>query len=365
MNKYFYFFLGTNAELIKFAPVIKALRKRKAKVKLIYSGQNIVNFDDYGEWIGDLKPTIAFKEKKNKSSVFQFILWTFKTLFLGMTRLKKEFKRDPKDKIYFIIHDDTVSALIGALIAKFHRLTLVHIESGLFSFNYSEPFPEEICRHINATLSDIVFTPNKWGIHNLRHVKGQKVVTGENTLIEMYHWAIKKKWTIPKPRVRGKYYILILHRQEHVFLKKDWSLNLLEMIFKNTDKDLTCVLLSFPLTVRMIESLDIKFNHRLWKHIQLLSPIPYPDFMKFMKGAEFIATDGCTNQLEAYYMGLPCLALRNRTEQIEGLNQNVVLSKGNKKITVEFLKNFKRFVRKPASVTQMPSTVIANYLLKH
>ena len=37
-------------------------------------------------------------------------------------------------------------------------------------------------------------------------------------------------------------------------------------------------------------------------------------------------------------MGLPCLLLRNYTERMEGLSENIVLGKNNTKIVRAFLK---------------------------
>lgn len=51
--------------------------------------------------------------------------------------------------------------------------------------------------------------------------------------------------------------------------------------------------------------------------------------MKLLKGAEFLTTDGRSNQEECYYLGIPTLLLRKTTERIEGLGKNTVLSKLN------------------------------------
>ena len=84
--------------------------------------------------------------------------------------------------------------------------------------------------------------------------------------------------------------------------------------------------------------------------------------MKLMENAEFIATDGCTNQEEAYYMGVPLLALRNHTERIEGLGENIVISKSKKTVIKNFLKNYKKYKRKAVNYKTRPSKIIVDFL---
>lgn len=246
-NKQIYFFLGTSAELIKLAPIIRELQVRKIKYKVISSGQNRINFEDLTGLIGLIKPDIAFKEKINRSSVFHFLFWTVKTLLISAVLLRKEFRGFKKRDLYFVIHGDTVSSSVGALIAKLYRIKLVHVESGDLSSNLFEPFPEEICRNINIRLADILFSPNKWAMGNLKDVRGVKINTQQNTLLESFVWAIKRKLIKKNLLKNKKYYILIMHRQENVIFKKDWSRKTLEFIVKNADPNLDCLVLKLDL----------------------------------------------------------------------------------------------------------------------
>lgn len=360
-----YFFIGTTAELIKVAPVIKEFKKRDIKLKIITSGQVKINFDGLSGYLGVIKPDITLKEKINKSSTIYFIFWALKTFFVSLFTFRKEFQNLDKNT-YFIVHGDTVSALIGSFIAKFHKIRLAHIESGLYSHNFFEPFPEEICRNIIDRLSDILFVSNDWAKSNIKQFKGIKVDTLENTLIETFIWSNRLKL---KSELRAnirkfkKYYILILHRQEHVIFRKDWSKKILKFVLTNADRNLNCIFVRHPLTIKLIEELKPSLDTKLRKKIKDISPMPYADFMQLFKNAEFIATDGCINQLEAYYMGIPCLALRDRTEQPEGVGKNVVICKSNEVIMRKFLKNYKKYRLNPKIVGDKPSKIIVDYLM--
>src|SRR5581483_12192850 len=81
-------------------------------------------------------------------------------------------------------------------------------------------------------------------------------------------------------------------------------------------------------------------------HVVTVPRLPYFEFIKILSGSEFIATDGGSNQEEAYYLGKPCLILRNVTERVEGLGENALLAKGSNETMVNFVKNYKKYIRK-------------------
>jgi len=361
-EKKIYFFIGTTAELIKIAPIIRELEKRKKSFTIIDSGQNKTRFEDLNGFIKKSKPDIVFSEKENKSSVYYFLIWALRTFFVSIFSLRKEFNGLNKNNSYLIIHGDTVSSIIGGFIAHIYNLKLVHIESGDLSFNLFEPFPEEICRNINIRLADILFCPTDWAKNNLRSIQGTKISTKQNTIIETFWWAMKQKRNIKNIKKFNKYYILIMHRQEHVLLRKEWSKRIMNFVIKNADKKLTCVLFNHPLTMRIVQSLELDSKAQ---KVEIVGHFAYPEFLKLMQHAGFIASDSATLQQEAYYMGKPLLALRNYTEQIEGVGENFVLSKGDQNIIKKFLANYKNYKTKPIIPKQKPSEIIVNYLLKH
>ena len=359
MTKKIYFFIGTTAELIKLFPVIRELEQRKVEFKIVTSGQTSVNFNEVSGWIKTTKPDIVLPQKVNQSSMFFFLIWIIKTFLKAPFLLSKEFRNVDKSNSLFIVHGDTVSSLIGALVARLYRLKVVHIESGLRSFNFSEPFPEEISRFIISKFADVHFCPNKWSLNNLRLLAGQKINTFQNTFIESYMMASMKSSNFQKKRIgKGKYFVFVLHRQEHVVFKKKESRRLMEFVIDNAPSDLSCVFIKHATNSKLLGSLSKKktiFQSRL----------AYTDFVHLLKGAEFLVTDGGGNQEEAYYMGLPCLLLRNHTERVEGLGENVVLSRNNKKTIESFLKHYRSFRRKEVRMKIRPSEIIIDYLLRN
>ncbi len=358
-KRIYYFFIGTTAELIRIAPIIKELKKRKIIFKLIDSGQTNIQYNEVEKYCS-IKPDIRFKEKVRKYGLLYFAIWVVRTFISCFIVFGKEFKGDNKKNIYFVIYGDPVTTSIGAIVAKFYGVKIVHIESGDLSFNLLEPFPEEICRNINIHLADILFPPSKWAMNNLKNLNKPKINTFYNTLADSFWWfmnrLIKKKHEVYG--IKGKYYILIMHRQEHVFFGKNWTRNTLKFVIENSNPKLTCVLFYNPLTMHIINSLGLKKDTR----IKIIPQVSYVNFLDLVNNSEYIATDGATNQYEAYLLGKPCVLLRNHTEQIEGLGKNVILYKSNKRRLKNFLKNYKTISSSPITPRIKASKIIIDSL---
>jgi UDP-N-acetylglucosamine 2-epimerase (non-hydrolysing) len=148
----------------------------------------------------------------------------------------------------------------------------------------------------------------------------------------------KQKGKFPYTIRDKKFFLMIIHRQEHVLFKKEWTKKMMKFVIENSDDNLVCVLLNHPLTVEIINQLDLKK-----KKVQIIDQLPYIDFLKLFQRCEFIATDSATNQQEAFYLGKPYLGLADFSVQTEGLGKNALLAKSDFKLMQKFLINYKNF----------------------
>lgn len=363
-----YFFLGTTAELIKVAPVIAELKKRKEPFKIIASNQNVLRYDQLRPIFGDVDSDYTFKLKKftrPRNIYLRFVVWIIKSLGNYFLYFRGEFKGKNKKKILFIVHGDTVTALIGAIVAKINRVKLVHIESGLRSFNFLEPFPEEICRFVISFLADVHFCPNKWSINNLRYRRGVKVNTFGNTISESTQLSLRtKKVQKLKGLTMKKYFIFVIHRQEHILFNKSDTERIIRYITDLTTNRLKCVFIMHHLTKDYLNKNKQLFS-KIKRNPNVIFParLNYLSFVHLVRNSEFFATDGGSNQEEAYYMGKPCLILRNRTERIEGLGENAMLSKNDLKTIGNFIANYKSYIRSQKLLKKRPSKIIVDNLI--
>ena len=98
------------------------------------------------------------------------------------------------------------------------------------------------------------------------------------------------------------------------------------------------------------------------KNITVLSRVNYFDFMKLLEGAQFVLTDGGSNQEELSYMGKPCFILRTHTERQDGIGENVVLYDGDLNKMDTFLRTYLEHRREPIVPLFSPAELIADTL---
>lgn len=363
--KNYYFFIGTEAELIKLLPVLLEFEKQKIRYTIIASGQNNILQSNLLKLLKNQTIEILLSKDKIKQTAFGLLIWFIKTFPSAIFKLKKIFRNINRDKMIFVIHGDTISTVMGALIAKYFGIKVAHVEAGLRSFNYFHPFPEEIDRVIASRLTSIHFCPNQWAVNNLKNKTGAKINTYQNTLFDSLKLAIKNKTSsnILKEIKGDKFFIFIMHRQENLF-NDQLVKTLINELIQNSKK-LKCVFVVHKSSKLVLEKKGLIDNLKNNSNILLTDRLNYIEFMKVLYKSEYIITDGGSNQEESYYMGKPCLILREHTERVEGLGKNVILSMNNIKIIREFTKNYKKFVRKSISTRERPSKIIANYLINN
>jgi UDP-N-acetylglucosamine 2-epimerase (non-hydrolysing) len=180
--------IGTKAQLIKMAPILKTLKMEGIDYNYISTGQHKATIDDILANFAIKKPDYVLYDGKDITSVFQMLIWGIKNLFKTVLHKKVIFKNDKKGIV--LVHGDTFSTLLGAVMGKIGGLKVAHVESGLRSFNLFHPFPEEITRLLTFRLSDYMFCPGEWAQNNLVKYNGIKINTQLNTLYDSLRFAL-------------------------------------------------------------------------------------------------------------------------------------------------------------------------------
>lgn len=355
----YYFFIGTTAELIKIIPVMIRFEQKNIDYTIISSGQNNILASDLFQFIKK-RPEIILSNKQISQSPVGLLLWFLKTFIRSFFIINK--LSDKKNSV-MIVHGDTISTVMGGILGKLNGLKIAHIEAGLRSFNFLQPFPEEIDRLLVSNMSDIHFCPNEWAINNIHNKRGLKINTKNNTLIDSLKIALNKNISsrFLSDNHGSKFFIFILHRQENL-LNKILVDHLMNKVIEVSHK-LHCLFILHEPTKKVLNDINIMKKLKSEKNITLLSRMSYLEFMQILSVAEFIITDGGSNQEECYYLGKPCLILRQKTERIEGLNGNILLGGSNIKLIDSFISNYKSFKRKTVSNDESPSLIITNTLL--
>jgi UDP-GlcNAc3NAcA epimerase len=232
-----------------------------------------------------------------------------------MIKLEKVIKKNKPDLI--IVYGDTNSTLAGSLVGAKLNIPIAHIEAGLRSYN--KKMPEELNRICTDHYSDILFCPSKTAVDNLKKEGLTKnVFLVGDVMKDALLRNIEKTSPVNfikkyKLKAKEKYYFFTLHRQENTD-----SIERLAGIF-NILK-LSNVKVIFPIhprTKKTISNNKIKIPGNIYT----IDPVNYSESLYLQKNAQIVITDSGGIQKEAYFLGVPCITLRDETEWVETVKE--------------------------------------------
>lgn len=338
---------------------MKELSNRGIDYIYIHSGQHQDTISQLLKNFNLKQPDHVLHTGKDITKPLQIVYWSIKILLVALLKKKTIIGNDPKPVI--INHGDTLSALTGSIFAKITGAINVHIESGLRSFNFFHPFPEEITRVLVFYLTNIYFAPDKNAFDNLKKYSGIKINTCQNTMYDSTLLALQSNCP-HSIKINTKYAIVSVHRYENIFNKKQLS-KITSIVEKIADNVKVIFILHKP-TEQQLKKFDLYKQLASNIKIDLYDRQDYFAFVKLLAKCEFLVTDGGSNQEESSYLGIPCLLLRKATERNEGLGENVVLSKYSESIIDNFIDNYKQYRSSSQRLDKSPSTIIVNEVLK-
>jgi len=337
MNPKINVLLGTKAEMIKVAPVIKELENRGVPFRLIETGQHGAYLNELREEFQIREPDVRLGKEKDVDNLFEAFKWFGGLIWILVNRKRVRQQIFSASSGICLIHGDTPSTLIGALLAKRAGFKIAHLESGLRSKSFLHPFPEELIRVAVMKLSDVLFAPDEKAVSNLvaLKVKGQIEETTANTGLESLEKNIEEVERASGPVVAT------LHRVENLHNKKrlEGFLKLLERIVQKGQKVLFVV--HQPTQEVLNKNGSIKRIKETG--IEIVPLMRYKEFIKKLTSAPYVITDGGSIQEETAHLGVPCLLWRGKTERQNGLGKNVVISNYDEKISEAFLNDFEDY----------------------
>jgi UDP-GlcNAc3NAcA epimerase len=222
---------------------------------------------------------------------------------------------------WVIVYEDTNSTLAGALLAARLNLPLVHIEAGCRSGNL--PQAEEQNRLVTDHLSQLLLVSSNKCVETLQREgiglqddpwKRRIAMVGDILLDALLqHADLSEQDADLHLREFGlkskEYYLLTLD-----FAENTGDVDRLRNILDGVSRLEIPVL--FPVHPRTKRSLAEQ-GAALNGNIRPVEPQGYFEMLTFEKHARKILTDFGGVQKEAFYLGVPCITLRERTEWIE------------------------------------------------
>ncbi|MEX2504220.1 MAG: UDP-N-acetylglucosamine 2-epimerase, partial [Egicoccus sp.] len=179
-------FLGTKAQYIKTAPLLRLLDARGIEYRLIDSGQHAALSVGLREELGVRHPDHVLASGVDITSIPQAALWAAKLFarLLDGRKLRREVFGGQGGVC--VVHGDTPSTLLSTLMARRAGLQVAHLEAGLRSKHLLHPFPEELIRVVVMRIAHLLFAPDADAVANLRkmRVRGKIVPLPGNTVAE-------------------------------------------------------------------------------------------------------------------------------------------------------------------------------------
>ncbi len=208
-----------------------------------------------------------------------------------------------------LVYGDTNSTLSGALAAAKLNIPLVHIESGLRSFN--REMPEEINRIITDQVSKFLFVPTQKALENLAH---EGIVDGVYFSGDIMYDTLQ----LVRPylnRLNDKaYFFVTLHRPYNT----DDQQRMLYILKNLDDLPLNIIFPLHPRTKNRLKEWGILLDH--YKNISFIDPVGYIDCLSYQLYSEGVITDSGGIQKEAYMLHKKCITIRKETEWVETLD---------------------------------------------
>ncbi len=302
--------VGTRPEIIKMAPILRALQKCKIPVTFVHCGQHY-DYNMAQQFIEDLEllpPDYAYRVKAYSPGV------QTAQIMMHMDKLLKE-----TAPTLVLVEGDTNSVLATALAANKRGIPTGHVEAGLRSFDLR--MPEEHNRRLTDHLSTYLFAPTERARANLKSesVWGKIYVTG-NTVIDavIQHLPMAEKKSTILGSIRfEKFALATAHRAENV----DDLAVLKNFMNAFAESPVPIVYPMHPRTKKRLRQNKLYTQIKESENVQILPPLGYLDFLVLMKKSELIITDsgGIQEEATAPCIRKPVLVIRRSTERPEAV----------------------------------------------
>ena len=327
--------IGARPQFVKAAPVSRELRKHHTEV-LVHTGQHYdramsqVFFDELGIPSPDVNLGVGSGPHGAQTGA----------MLEGIERVLISERPD-----WVLVYGDTNSTLAGALAAAKLLIPVAHVEAGLRSFNRA--MPEEINRVMADHVSELLLCPSESAVTNLaKEGISRGVHLIGDVMSDTLKWVRQRIDRSPPPVLKhlglseSAYLLCTVHRNENAD-NMDRLSGIMAALARFNERVIFPV---HPRTRKTMESKQLQAP----ANVSLIDPLGYLDMMALARSARMILTDSGGLQKEAYWLGVPCVTLREETEWTETVDAgwNVLTGSDTERI-VSAVRDFSRPVFRP------------------
>lgn len=307
---------GTRPEAIKMAPVVRALERYPDRfiVRTCATAQHRDMLDQVLGVFG-IVPDIDLDLMQADQSLSILAA----RVMVAMDHVLLTEKPD-----WVLVQGDTTTVMATALAAQHRQVRVAHVEAGLRTHDFRNPFPEEMNRVVTDHASDICFAPTETARQNLldEGIDPFRIAVTGNTVLDALFSVAADPWApatgdplaeLPADR---KWLLVTAHRRENFGAP-----------LRSICRALLCIAQARGNEVHIVY--PVHRNPSVWEPVHqmlsaqpgvtLLPPVDYRSLVYLLKHCELVLTDSGGLQEEAPSLGKPVLVMRQRTERPEAV----------------------------------------------
>ena len=305
--------VGARPNFVKIAPILRAFGSRRAAhpdltVQLVHTGQHYDTalsssfFEDLEISAPDINLGIGSGSHAEQ---------------IGRILIAMEPVLTVERPDLVIVVGDVNSTFACALAASKLCIPVAHVEAGLRC--QDRTMPEEINRILTDVVSDLCFTTSLEANENLLRegIAPESIFFVGNVMIDSL---LRNRARAMPPRITStfnlvpkSYAVLTLHRPSNVDV-----LATAQMVLDTIEPVLDLMPVVFPIHPRarkLFSRHGLESHLARMKHLHLVEPLGYLEFLYLMDRARLVLTDSGGIQEETTVLGVPCLTLRENTER--------------------------------------------------
>ena len=276
---------GTRPEWIKIKPLIKSF-EGKIPFKLLFTGQHKHIIDETEHEVTCLE----IKDGTNRLDSIVSSIMNKDHVFEGIKTV--------------IVQGDTTSAFSVALAAFHRKIKIIHLEAGLRTYDFENPYPEEGNRQLIARLADIHLCPTETNSNNLlaENVRGKIYVVGNTVLDNL----------VELDTEYGDEIIITMHRRENHKIIPQW--------FSEIEK-LAEAYPQYNFVLPIHPNPNVIKHKNLLSKVKVIEPLGYNEFIHRLAKSRMIITDSGGIQEESSFLKKKVIVCRKETERVEVLGK--------------------------------------------
>jgi UDP-N-acetylglucosamine 2-epimerase len=277
---------GTRPEFIKVKPLIDELTLENIPFKTLFTGQH----KDLVTFKADFNLNLIDNTNNRLNNILGNCMLASDEWF---TNIK-----------YVLVQGDTTSVLGLALAAFNRQLKIIHLEAGLRTYDFQNPYPEEMNRQLVSRIADINLCPTDKNLVNLQHeqVLGKSFVVGntglDNLVSHKHDCAYDNK------------ILITLHRRENHNQIDSWFAAIDTLAQQNPEYEF--ILPAHP-------NPNVQKHLSILKNVSIINPLKHEDLINLLIKTSLVITDSGGLQEECSFFNKKCLVCRTTTERPESL----------------------------------------------